>query len=136
MPEEILELDQYCYLRGIELVPSISNLSHLYKVLRTKTFGHLCELDNTMTIPFSAFDKQRHHTLNVIDPESVEFEYKFWMSTDSYFVRNISISVQMKLLILEKVKVVNIARKLEKERHMLSLWKRYVGIYCLLAVFL
>lgn len=76
MPEEILELDQYCYLRGIELVPSISNLSHLYKVLRTKTFGHLCELDNTMTIPFSAFDKQRHHTLNVTDPESVEFEYK------------------------------------------------------------
>lgn len=75
-PEEILELDHYCYLRGIELVPSISNFSHLYKVLCTKSFGHLCELEDSMTTPFSAFDKQRHHTLNVLDSESMEFERK------------------------------------------------------------
>lgn len=29
-PEEIIELDDYCYERGIELVPSISTFSHLY----------------------------------------------------------------------------------------------------------
>ena len=34
--EEIMELDQYCLERGIELVPSLSCFGHLYKVLSSK----------------------------------------------------------------------------------------------------
>ena len=37
--EEIMELDQYCSDRGIELVPSLSTFGHLYKLLSTKSFG-------------------------------------------------------------------------------------------------
>lgn len=68
--EEILELDDYCYDRGIELVPSISTFSHLYKVLRTKQFSELCELEHADQEPFAAWDKQMHHTLDITNQKS------------------------------------------------------------------
>lgn len=43
-PGDILELDAYCRKRHIELIPSIACFGHLYKVLRTRTYCHLCEL--------------------------------------------------------------------------------------------
>ena len=43
-PEDILELDAYCRKRHMELIPSIACFGHLYKVLRTRTYRHLCEL--------------------------------------------------------------------------------------------
>ena len=65
-PEEIIELDDYCYERGIELVPSISTFSHLYQVLRTRQFSYLCELENSCDDPFDALGQagpphHRHH---------------------------------------------------------------------------
>ena len=36
--EEILELDKYCYERGIELVPSLATFGHLCKLLKTKSY--------------------------------------------------------------------------------------------------
>ena len=50
--EDILELDAYCRKRHIELVPSIACFGHLYKVLRTKTYGELCEMPGMEKEPF------------------------------------------------------------------------------------
>lgn len=74
--EEILELDDYCYERGIELVPSISTISHLYEVLRTKQYSELCELEGADEEPFVAWDKQMHHILDITNEKSYPFVEK------------------------------------------------------------
>lgn len=71
--EEILLLDEYCQRRHIELVPSLSTFGHLYEALSSKTFHHLCELEGTLKDEHSFIDRQRHHTLDVENPESLEF---------------------------------------------------------------
>ncbi len=89
-PEEIIELDNYCYDRGIELVPSISTFSHLYKVLRTKQFCSMCELEDSDKDPFDAWDKQDHHTLDITNQNSFPFicrmidEYRPLFRTDKF----------------------------------------------------
>ena len=70
--EEILELDQYCGRLSIELVPSLSSFGHLYKVLRTRSFSHLCELEDPLSAPHSMFDRMQHHTLDVSNPDSFQ----------------------------------------------------------------
>lgn len=70
--EDILELDAYCRSRYVELVPSIACFGHLYKVLRTKSYGHLCELEHRGEEPFGFVDRMRHHTLDVSNPESIQ----------------------------------------------------------------
>lgn len=67
--EEILELDQYCYERGVELVPSLSTFGHLCKLLQTKTFELMCELPESTGDVFSFRDRMDHHTVNVSNPE-------------------------------------------------------------------
>lgn len=69
--EDILELDAYCRKRHVELIPSIACFGHLYKVLRTKTYGGLCELPGMEQEPFGFVDRMRHHTLDVSNPESI-----------------------------------------------------------------
>jgi hypothetical protein len=71
--EEILELDAYCAERNVELVPSLSTFGHLYEILITKSYSHLCELDNSEEQPFTWYDRQMHHTLDVSNEESFEF---------------------------------------------------------------
>jgi len=69
--EEILLLDDYCLKRGIELVPSLSTFGHLYHLLQSDSYRHLCELeveDCTFTWP----DRMKHHTLNVSKDGSFE----------------------------------------------------------------
>ena len=73
---DIRELDAYCAERGIELVPSLSSFGHLYELLRTKQYSHLCELEVDPEEPFSLYDRLAHHTLNVSDPESEELVRK------------------------------------------------------------
>ena len=69
--EDILELDRYCHSLQIELVPSLASFGHLYKLLSTKTYHHLCELDGSDTTPFSFEDRMVHHTIDVTNPESL-----------------------------------------------------------------
>lgn len=69
--EEILELDAYCQKLGIELVPSLSSFGHLYKLLRTRQYAHLCELEDPAAEPFSFKERMAHHTIDVSDPESL-----------------------------------------------------------------
>lgn len=70
--KDIMELDEYCHLRGIELVPSLSSFGHLYKLLSSYGHHHLCERENSLANPFSVLDRMRHHTIDVSNPESFE----------------------------------------------------------------
>jgi hypothetical protein len=68
--EEIMELDDYCAERNIELVPSLSSFGHLDKLLSTKTYAHLCELPDSDKEPFSFIARMQHHTIDTTNEES------------------------------------------------------------------
>lgn len=68
--QEIMELDDYCAARHIELVPSLSSFGHMYRILSTKTCCDMCELPDSEKIPFSYTYAGHHHTLNVSNPTS------------------------------------------------------------------
>ncbi len=70
--KEIRDLDAYCTKRHIELVPSLSTFGHLYELLRTKKYRHLCELENQAEVPFNWPDRMLHHTIDVSNPESIQ----------------------------------------------------------------
>lgn len=69
-PEEILELDRYCAMRCIELVPCIATFGHLYDLLRSVSFGKFREVDPPKEEVFTWHNRMRYHTINVSDPES------------------------------------------------------------------
>lgn len=69
--EDILELDRYCKSLQIELVPALASFGHLYKLLSTKTYHNLCELEGSDTTPFSFNDRMAHHTIDITNPESL-----------------------------------------------------------------
>lgn len=70
--QEIMELDDYCWQRGIELVPSIATFGHLYKLLGSQGHAHLCELPDAAGQPFGFRARMGHHTVNVSDPAAIE----------------------------------------------------------------
>lgn len=88
--QEIIELDAYCRERNIKLVPSIASFGHLYKVLRTKSFAHLCERPELCEDDFGFVDRMEHHTLDVSNPQSMQFvkklisEYMPLFSSDKF----------------------------------------------------
>lgn len=90
--EEIMELDDYCYERGIELVPSLSSFGHLYKLLGTRSHQELCELPGSAESAklFSFRDRMDHHTVNVSNPAAIELvkslieEYMQLFRTDKF----------------------------------------------------
>ncbi len=74
--EEILELDRYCSSINIELVPSIASFGHLHKVLRSKTYEELCELEDSNKEQFSYMSRMEHHTVDVTNEKSFELVKK------------------------------------------------------------
>lgn len=70
--EDILEFDEYCSRRHIELVPTLATFGHLYELLSTKSYAAYSELADGDQAPFSFFDRMMHHTLNVSDAKSME----------------------------------------------------------------
>lgn len=68
---EIMELDEYCKERHIELVPSLASFGHLWALLSTKTYGEYCEMEDSWKTPFSFWDRMRLHTINVSDDRSL-----------------------------------------------------------------
>lgn len=86
--QDILELDQYCQKLHVELVPSVATLGHLYKVLRTKSFHHLSEVEESKGAPFSFFHRQMHHTLDVTNEESLSLVYRMIDEFVSLFSSN------------------------------------------------
>lgn len=71
--QDILEFDAYCRKLNIELVPSMSCFGHLYKLLRTKSYEHLCEMPDSRATSFGFHDRMMHHTINVTDAGSLDF---------------------------------------------------------------
>lgn len=69
---DIQSLDRYCRERYIDLVPSLSTFGHMYHLLKSKEYGHLCELEQDSALPFSFCDRMNHHTIAVSDSTSLE----------------------------------------------------------------
>lgn len=70
--EEILELDKYCLERHIDLVPSLATFGHMYKLLKTQTYGEFCELEGRTGERLSYWDRMAHHTINVSHPDALD----------------------------------------------------------------
>lgn len=68
---EIRELDDYCHERFIELVPSVSTFGHLYRLLQSKRYAHLCEFENYQPTQHPWIEKMQHHTIDPFQPESL-----------------------------------------------------------------
>ncbi|PKM94633.1 MAG: hypothetical protein CVU84_08940 [Firmicutes bacterium HGW-Firmicutes-1] len=69
---EFMELDAYCYERHIELIPCIATFGHLYELLKSHSFKHLCEYENFNDEHFSWMNRQMRHTIDCMNPESLE----------------------------------------------------------------
>lgn len=70
--EETKELDKYCQENFIELVPSLSCFGHLYELLSTEKYKHLCELENHEQKTIYWQQRMAHHTIDPSNPESFE----------------------------------------------------------------
>ena len=70
--EEILELDDYCYENFIDFIPSLSTFGHLYRLLETKEYKHLCELPDYVDSSHYWNERMPHHTIDPSNPESIE----------------------------------------------------------------
>ena len=72
-PDEIRELDLYCVMRGIELVPNQNCFGHLERWLTKPAYNHLAELpQGGAPLPWGGFKKDPT-TLCPTDPASLEF---------------------------------------------------------------
>lgn len=96
--EEILILDEYCRKKHIELVPSLATFGHLYTLLTTKSYRHLCELE-VKDKPFTWYDRMAHHTIDVSNEESLKLIDKMIEEFIPLFHRINLIFVAMKPLI-------------------------------------
>lgn len=67
--DEILEIDRYCREHCVELVPSLSSFGHLYYLLESSQYRHLCEMPDHKPTQHNWHDRLIHHT---IDPKAEE----------------------------------------------------------------
>lgn len=87
--QDILELDAYCRKLHIDLVPSVATLGHLYKVLRTRTYRHLSEIEDSDDVAFSFYERMCHHTLDVTQEGSMELVYQMLDEYASLFTSDL-----------------------------------------------
>ncbi|MBR2900838.1 MAG: beta-N-acetylhexosaminidase [Clostridia bacterium] len=73
--EEIMEIDQYCYDNFIDFIPSLSTFGHLFRLLESKKYNHLCELDTYQKHNNPWINIMLHHTINASDPEAEQLAY-------------------------------------------------------------
>ena len=71
-PEEIRELDAYCHEHFIDLVPSMATFGHLYTLLQSEKYNHICELKGHEPYRNYWLERQWHHTVDVYNPETIE----------------------------------------------------------------
>lgn len=71
-PEEIKELDDYCYENFIEFVPSIPTFGHLYELLEKDEYKHLQCVENYEPDRVRFMCRMGHHTIDPKNPESIE----------------------------------------------------------------
>lgn len=70
--EELLELDAYCYDRFVDFVPSLACFGHLYELLVTDRYKHLCELEGYEVGGLRWEQRMSHHTIDPSNPQSAE----------------------------------------------------------------
>ena len=71
-PEQIKELDDYCYENFIEFIPSIATFGHLYELLEMDKYRHLQELENFVEDQLYWRQRMMHHTIDPTHEESFE----------------------------------------------------------------
>lgn len=68
-PEQIKELDRYCKIKNIDLVPNQNSFGHMERWLEHDAYLHLAECpDNCNTV----WGLRKRHSLNPTDPGSLE----------------------------------------------------------------
>ena len=70
--EEIMQIDDYCYENFIDFVPSLSSFGHLFRLLESNKYKHLCELDEFEATKNPWHNFMLHHTINANDERSFE----------------------------------------------------------------
>ena len=70
--DEVTALDDYCYDNFIELVPSLSTFGHLYNLLQSDKWRHLCEYEDWHPWQHFWLEKMAHHTIDVSNDESIK----------------------------------------------------------------
>ena len=71
--EEIMEFDEYCKKRHIELVPSLATFGHLYMALSSYSFNELCEQSHSLNKNHSWVNRIKQHTLDISNEKSIKF---------------------------------------------------------------
>ena len=71
-PAELKEIDAYCKENFIDFIPSLSCFGHLYELLESDKYKHLCELTDDEHKTHFWQRRMAHHTINPSDPESIE----------------------------------------------------------------
>lgn len=69
---EIKELSRYCTDHFIDLQPSLSCFGHLYSLLQSKKYRHLCELSDYVPYKHLYDERMVHHTIDATNPESIK----------------------------------------------------------------
>ena len=70
--DEIREIDRYCAENFIEFIPSLATFGHLYELLQSEKYKHLCVLENFEQEHIFWRERADHHTLDPLNPESFE----------------------------------------------------------------
>ena len=70
--DEIRELDRYCRERFIDLIPSMATFGHLFTLLQSDRYNHICELKGHKLSRNYWLERQWHHTVDVYHPETFE----------------------------------------------------------------
>lgn len=71
-PEEIKELDDYCYENFIEFIPSIATFGHLYELLQRDEFKNLQTAVDFEEDQIFWWKRMRHHTIDPKNERSFE----------------------------------------------------------------
>lgn len=74
--DEIKELSEYCREHFIDLQPSLACFGHLYALLQSDRYKHLCELENYLPSKHLWNERMAHHTLDSTNPESLKLVKK------------------------------------------------------------
>ena len=70
-PEELKELEAYCWENFITFIPSLSTFGHMFEILNQPRYQHLAILDTYKADPNFWWDRMRHHTINPLREESL-----------------------------------------------------------------
>lgn len=70
--DEVIELDEYCNDRFIELIPSLSTFGHLFTLLQSEKYSSICELGEHKLTTNYWMERQWHHTVDVYNPETIK----------------------------------------------------------------